>query len=151
MADAPQSTPADSRLIDAAPLLFDAAERYLRANSNFESSVVIQETVDALAEVTTGDELFALPLQHKLLSMDAALRWALFLAVAATHPNSDQFFESGPFDAQAALQLIGGVYDMGIKEAVLDYLEDDSDDSESEDDEPEAEAEVAGVPEPASV
>jgi hypothetical protein len=147
MTDAPP--PHSARLFDAAPLMFEAAERYLRANSNFESSVVIQETVDALAEVATGDQLFALPLQHKLLSMDAALRWALFLAVAATHPNSDRFFADGPFDAQAALQLIGGVYDLGVKEAALDYLDDDSDDSESDEEEPELEAGAAPEPMPA--
>jgi hypothetical protein len=125
-------------LAAVAPDLFDAVARFITHSTNFESAAITQAAIDDAGATTTPEDLFAVPIQHKLFSMDTALRWLLFLSVASQHEAGGPFFAGAPHDTRAAMQLIVAVYDIGVKDAALDYLEpEDSDSDDDSDDEPE--------------
>jgi len=119
--------------------LYDAAGEFVRANSSFESSVLINSAIDALGTTTDLNSAFLVPLQYRLFTMDAALHWALFLANApdrAVREGDAPFSLDAPFDANGALSGIASVYDVGVQMVVWEHFECDSEDEDgSENDE----------------
>src|SRR3954469_3688670 len=71
-----------STALETHAVLSAAVDGFVRENSNFESSFALDA---ALADANASPDLHSLfqaPLQHKILSMEGALRWLLFLHVA---------------------------------------------------------------------
>ena len=116
--------------------LMHAVEGFIRANANFESSVVLNTTIEMVGACTTLQDVFTTVLQRQLLGMEGALLWTLFLSLAPARAESlgDRPYSAGtPFSAAAAMALIASVYDLGVAEVVGDHFEYDSEsDSESE-------------------
>jgi hypothetical protein len=139
--DAPATVSAPTGALVEHEALYHAAEGFIRENSNFESSTAINTAIEELAQTTTLMDLFQLPLQHKLFNLDAALRWALFLSVAPARAveEGDAPFSKNAFNADVALALVAGVYDIGIQEVAWVHFEAEDDDEEGEDDEEEVE------------
>jgi len=112
-----------------------AIESFLRENTNFESSIPVNGALDAIAPLTTLQEVFTLPLQRQLLGLEGALKWALFLSLAgarAVDAGDAPYSAAAPFSAAAALTLIAQVYDLGVSEVVDAHFEDSDYESESE-------------------
>ena len=118
---------------------------FIRANGNFESSVVINSAIEELEQCESLQQCFAIPLQHKLFSMETALKWVLFLTVIPDkiieQESEDEEFSSqldnfnsfATFSSLDALKLIASVYDLGIQDAILSHLDDDSDSEDGSD------------------
>jgi len=114
-----------------------AVEGFIRANTNFESSIPVNATLELLNAQTCIQDVFTMVLQRQLLNLDGALRWALFLSLAPARAEEEgdrPFSPAAPFSAAAALALIASVYDMGVAEVVSAHFEYDSE-SESEEEE----------------
>lgn len=126
-----------------------AIDSFIRSNSNFESSLVINAAIDEIEQCDSLQSVFSVPLQHKLLTLDSALKWAFFLTIII--PNLITVPEDGEeddeettefntkltefdiFSSNDALKLIASVYDLGVQETVLCHIDDGSDsDSSSE-------------------
>lgn len=128
-------------------ILNRAVESFIRDHCCFESMVAINEAIDDIGKCVDVQSAFAVPLRHKLFSMDAALRWVLFLAMApdrAVQEGDSPFSNDTEFSTQTALDLVATVYDLGVQETVWDHFEPDEegeddeeggDDEEGEDDE----------------
>ena len=149
----------------ACPELFAAAEAFLMENTNFESSQPVAAAVEALGGLRSLREVFLAPLRRRLLGMEAALKWLLFLSAAPglAREKEEEVPEAlAVLDASEALGQIATVYDLGFQAAVAAHFEDsedddsddsdddsdddedDSDDSDDSDDEDGAEDEDAG-------
>ena len=115
------------------PNLFNAIDSFIRANTNFESSVPVNAVIDDMDKCTRLQEIFQSPLQRQLFNMDAALRWALFMRCAPKRAleEGDPAY-TDRFDVEAAIDLIAQVYDIGVQEHVWEHFEIDSDDDEEE-------------------
>jgi hypothetical protein len=145
--------------LEERPMLFSAVAQFLKAHSNFESSQPIEAALEDLKSCTRMNDVFTLPLQHKLLSMDSALQYAMFLRAApATFEAALEeealetpFTGDAAFSCGFALDTIHSVYDLGVadltsyvQEAIDEAEDDDEDDDESEEEsEEEAPAEEA--------
>jgi len=123
---------------DTREVLLHAVDSFIRNNCNFESSVPVNTAIEEIMKCTTLQSVFAIPLQLQLFSMDAALRWVLFLSNAPERSvaDGDTPFVDDKFSAKAALTLITNVYDIGIQEAVWASFEEDEE-SEAEETEEE--------------
>jgi hypothetical protein len=113
-----------------------AVESFVRANSAFESSLPVDSAVADLMPCTTLDQVFEAPLRRQLFTIDAALRWVLFLSLAAPSGEDDEgadarFSADTPFSALAALRLIGEVYDLGADEIVWSHFGGESSSEEA--------------------
>jgi hypothetical protein len=125
------------RLADR-PAFFNAIDNFVRANTNFESSVPLNAAIDELENATRLQDIFQQPLQRQLFSFEAALRWALFMAVAPDHAVKEgdpEFTDS--FSVQDAMVLITQVYDIAVQDHVWEHFEDDEEDESDEGDEDE--------------
>jgi hypothetical protein len=119
-------------------VLYYAVEGFIRGNSNFESSGPVNDLVDEIGKCCRFEEVFAMPIQHKIFTMEVALRWALFLGTAparAIEEGDSPFSPNKGFDANEAIYLIASVYDVGLQEAVWEHFEDEDDDDEDDDEE----------------
>lgn len=116
--------------------LFHAIENFIRANSNFESSIPVNTTIEMLGDCTTLQDVFTLVLRRQLLNMDGALRWAFFLSLAPARAENDgdrPFSGASPFSVSSAFSLVASVYDIGVSEAIYDHFEYETDsDSDSD-------------------
>jgi len=122
-----------------------AMDGFIRGNGNFESSVVVNAAIEELEQCESVQQCFAIPLQHKLFSMETALKWVLFLTVIPDKiveqesedeefsKQLDEFNTFKEFSSLDALKLIASVYDLGIQDAILSHLDDSSDDGDSDD------------------
>ncbi len=90
----------------------------------------------AISEIGKCDNLqdaFAVPLARRLFGIDAALRWVLFMTIAPDRAEGDSIFAAGcGFSPQDGLTLISQVYDLGVRDAVLDHFDDESSSEASE-------------------
>lgn len=114
-----------------------AVDAFVSDNSSFESSYAIKEALDDANRCSDLQTLFAVPLRHKLFSLDGALRWALFLHAApdrAVQEGDPPFSEGAAFSSEAALTLVTQIYDRGTQEAVWDHFEPDEEDEGDEGD-----------------
>lgn len=132
------------------PILMTAIESFLRDHSNVESTVAHDTMFKDIEECTTLDEVFLVPLKHKMLNMDNALRFILFLTIASATPIKDEdsgeedpdFLPEGRLDHTKAYGAIESCFDLGVKAAIWDYvdkaIDGDSDDEDEGDDEEES-------------
>jgi hypothetical protein len=130
----PQNHPA----LQDHPALWQAVEEFIKQNACFASSIPIDAAMQELGDCTDIQNLFAIPMQHRIISMDVALRWMLFLHRApqrAVEAGDEPFSKDVEFSADGALALIADVYDLGVNEAVYDFF--DEDEAEEVDEEPE--------------
>jgi len=122
------AAPAAAANLAACPRLCHAVDGFIRGNTNFESSIAINTVADEAAACATHRALFETPLRHKLFTIDAALRWALFLSVAGGRAEAEgdaPFSAAAPFLVHEALALVGGIYDVGLQEIAWDHFEAD--------------------------
>lgn len=120
------------------PELARAVEGFIRENANFESSVVLNTTIEMVNTGVTLQDVFTTVLQRQLLGMEGALLWVLFLSIAPARAESlgDRPFSVGtPFSAAAALALIASVYDLGVAQVVDEQFADSDSESDSESEE----------------
>jgi hypothetical protein len=128
------------------PLLL-AIDSFIRGNSNFESSIVVNTAIEELEQCSSLQQCFALPIQHKLFNIDTALKWILFLNIVPEKiveqnaedeefsPLVEEFNAFSEFSCSDAMKLIASIYDIGVQDIVLSHLEDDeSDESDDESD-----------------
>ena len=73
---------------------------FIRGNGNFESSVVVNAAIEELEQCESLQQCFTIPLQHKLFSMETALKWVLFLTVIP-----DKIIEQESEDEEFSKQL----------------------------------------------
>jgi hypothetical protein len=119
-------------LKDGHPLMFAAVEKFIHEHSNFESSVAAQTCIAALGEATTLNEAFEVPLKQKLLSMEGALYWVLFLSAGPDRAEADgDPAPSEAFSSREALALIAKVYDNGLQNHVLEHFDPDDEEVSS--------------------
>ena len=106
-----------------------AAEGFLRANANVESSAPVNAAADELVAATAPQAAFEAPLRHRVFGMEAALRWALFWATAPRRVVDEEDEEPfpGEFSEKAALALVAAVYDLGAHDFVWGAYDDESD------------------------
>lgn len=128
------------------PLLL-AIDSFIRGNSNFESSIVVNTAIEELEQCVSLQQCFALPIQHKLFNIDTALKWILFLNIVPEKiveqstedeefaPLVEEFNSFSEFSCSDAMKLIASIYDIGIQDIVLSHLEDDESDSDEDSDE----------------
>uniref|UniRef100_A0A6C0I2H8 Uncharacterized protein n=1 Tax=viral metagenome TaxID=1070528 RepID=A0A6C0I2H8_9ZZZZ len=126
------------------PLLL-AIDSFIRGNSNFESSIVLNTAIEELEQCESLQQCFALPIQHKLFNIDTALKWVLFLNIVPEKiveqnaedeeftPLVEEFNLFSEFSCSDAMKLIASIYDIGIQDIVLSHLEDESDEESDED------------------
>jgi len=133
-------------LADTAPELFDAIEGFIQQNAQFESSVVQARVIDAIGASTEIMGAFAIPMQHTLISMDGALRWAMFWRMAVDRGETKDF-PSDAFSCDAAIRLITKIYDLGVKDAITQHFEasDDSDDEGDDEEDDDIDADGGGI------
>ncbi len=145
----------NSPLAETHPVLLDAIEYFLTENTVFESSNAVQIAMDDVEKSHNLNEAFIVAIQHKLLGMDAALRFCLFLAQAPEKINREidvpepTFAAADKFSADAAMNVVYDVFNLavsGIVDAAVTSALGYDDESESEDEE-EAEAAEADEPE----
>jgi len=127
------------------PLLL-AIDSFIRGNSNFESSIVVNTAIEELEQCASLQQCFALPIQHKLFNIDTALKWILFLNIVPEKiveqnaedeefaPLVEEFNSFSEFSCSDAMKLIASIYDIGIQDIVLSHLEDDDSDDDSDED-----------------
>jgi hypothetical protein len=132
------------------PLLL-AIDSFIRGNSNFESSIVVNTAIEELEQCSSLQQCFALPIQHKLFNIDTALKWILFLNIVPEKiveqnaedeefmPLVEEFNSFSEFSCSDAMKLIASIYDIGVQDIVLSHLEDDESDSDEEDEDEEDE------------
>jgi hypothetical protein len=125
-------------------ILLDAMDGFIRANSNFESSLVINAAVEELEQSESLQKSFSIPLQHKLFNMDSALKWVLFMTTVPEKiieqytededfsPIIEEFTSFTKFSALDALRVIASVYDIGVQESILSHIEDEDSDEDSD-------------------
>lgn len=122
------------------PVTLKAIECFLKAESCFESSVVIDGAMKDIKECVTLNDVFLVPLRDKILSMDGALHFILFLRTATSKPIDDSepaFTADAKFSADDALEFLVGCYDLGVHDAVWSHVDDAIEGDEGDDDEPE--------------
>jgi hypothetical protein len=132
--------------LEECALLSSAVDAFIRGNSNFESSVPVNEALEVMQGQTGLQEIFATPIQHKLLTMDGALTWALFLHTAPKHAIEGGDPRLGKFSEKKALAMIATVYDLGMEASVWEHFEEDSDDEDSDEDSTEGSEDGGGDP-----
>lgn len=125
-------------LISHREALHHAIDGFVRENSNFESTIPINAAIEDIGKCADLQAAFAIPLQRQLFSLDAALRWVLFLTVAPDH--ADTLAAPGAaapgalaFSSRSALALVAQVYDLGVQLAVVEHFETDGESDEEED------------------
>lgn len=107
--------------------LLHALEAHLDENLAVESSAVLDAAVDAAADSRGLNAAFSAVLKTGALSLDGALRLALFLH-GADAPSADGGDPPlGPFSADEAFAEIAQVYDRGVAAMYEDAFEDGSD------------------------
>jgi len=128
-------------------ILLYSMDSFIRANGNFESSIVINSAITELEQCESMQQCFSVPLQHKLFNMESSLKWVLFMV---TIPEKiieqesedeefklilDEFKLFTEFSSNDELKLIATVYDIGLQDTILTHIEDDEDDEEDDEDE----------------
>lgn len=143
------------------PLLL-AIDSFIRGNSNFESSIVVNTAIEELEQCASLQQCFALPIQHKLFNIDTALKWILFLNIVPEKiveqnaeddeftPLVEEFNTFSEFSCSDAMKLIASIYDIGIQDIVLSHLEDDSDDDSDDESDGDSNGESDGDDEESS-
>lgn len=131
-------------LAETHPVLLDAIEFFLSENTVFESSNAVQLAMEEIEKCPNLNEAFIIAIQHKLLGMDGALRFGLFLAQAPEKINREidvpepTFALADKFSADAAMNVVYDVFNLAVSSivdaAVTSALGFD-DESESEDEE----------------
>lgn len=132
----------DSEFVGDRPLFTKAVLQFLRRTTVFESSIPIDEAMLEISKAVKLNEVFLIPMRHKILNMDGCLRFALFLFVLGSKPIEEEapFTGSAKFAVATAMKAIDACFDEGIQGAVWDVLdealeEDESGESGSEPDE----------------
>lgn len=103
-------------------VLFSAISRFIQANYNFESSVIINDAISEIGKSCNLQDAFAAALQHQIFNTEAALRWVLFLTVAPPQlaSGADGVGINLEFSSKTALELISNVYDIDAKKYMWD-------------------------------
>jgi len=118
------------------PVLYDAIDSFIRANTNFESSIPINSAIDAMEGFTSRFEIFQEPLQRQMFNLESALLWALFMTKAPKRAETEgEPAFADEYTANRALDLIADVYDVGVQSTVWEHFEnsEESESDESED------------------
>jgi hypothetical protein len=140
-----------SPLAETHPVLLDAIEYFLTENTVFESSNAVQLAMEDIEKSQNLNEAFIVAIQHKLLGMDGALHFCLFLSQAPGQINRDIdvpepiFAPADKFSADAAMNVVYDVFNLAANSIVdaaltsaLGYDESETEDEEgAEEGEPE--------------
>ena len=112
-----------------------AVKSFISSGANFESTTFVDSVIAETDAATDLMTVFALPLQHRLMSFDTALRWTMFLSVAplkAIDLGDKPFSAHLPFSAGDALNIIAQVFDRGIQDCAYVHFDEDEDEDEDE-------------------
>ena len=82
-----------------------AIDSFIRSNSNFESSIIINAATEEVEQCTSMQLAFAVPLQHKLLTLDSALKWVFFLTIIIPSIISSLAPEEGEEDDEETKEM----------------------------------------------
>jgi hypothetical protein len=133
-------------MLSARPILYSATENFIRANNGFESSVPVNAAIEDVGKSSSLQEIFLIPLQRQLFSLDVALKWILFLKVAPDHAVElgETLFPSAPLNVQIAFSTIIQVYDLGIQVAIWEHFVDEDEEEDTDEEETEKEKNMEG-------
>lgn len=109
------------------PTLVKAIDNFLNDHSGFESSVAHGEMLNDIRECTTLNDVFLVPLRHKIINMESALKFILFLRIATKAPIDDaepDFIGDSKFSTEEAFASIEELYDLGVQGAVHAHVDD---------------------------
>lgn len=115
-----------------------AVDNFIRAECSMESTTFQTSVIEAIGATSSLSAAFEVPIKMGALSMDSALRWALFMREAparATEFGDEQF--AGAADLPLMMDTIAAVYDLGVQSAVYDHFEVEDEDDEDDEDETE--------------
>jgi hypothetical protein len=117
------------------PIFTRAVKEFLHKNVTFESSKAVEDAMADVIRCTKMNEVFVVPMRHKILNMDGCLRFMLFLHHVSEDPIEDEAGFSGDskFSAEAAIKEVRTCFDEGIQDVVEDCIDDALDDGESGD------------------
>ena len=130
-------------------MAFAAIQSFLKAHNNFESTQSINAVFEELQHCTSMNDIFNLPLSHKMLNMDAALHFMIFLSkmpdAFKSELDSDDleapFVGKDSFSVPDAVNMITDLYDLGVSDMISPHIdeaiEDEDEDEDDEDDEEE--------------
>lgn len=132
MASAAQNAPAAT--VGDCESLLEALDRYCSIHLNFESSALGELVREDMGQATDINAAALVPLRHKILSFDDAVKWGLYLMLAVPHClEKDNARLGADFDIVAFNQKLVAVYDIAVKDQLRDVFEED-DESDSEED-----------------
>jgi len=108
------------------PRLVNACRSFLRLNQVIESSALLDMVMEQLVDSTSLGEAFRLPLQHRILNYEGALRWVHFLVTATPKLLGNEEGEfNGGLDPTTALAEIADIFDLAATEVLWDHCEVD--------------------------
>ncbi len=116
-----------------------ATEIFIRNNTVIESSQPIDVAVEEMNQCSNINNLFQLPIQHRLMTLDTSLQWVLFLSASpnmAKEHGDEVYSPSNAFNVKFAIDLIINVFDLATQRNIFDLF-DESDSSDSSSDEEE--------------
>ena len=119
------------------PALFDAVASFLRGATPIESSKRIDEAITAVGDARGAGEVFEAALRHGRLGLglDAAWRFAFFLAEAISVAEESGEASFGSFDLNKARTTVAAECDIGVAALLAEgFGEEDSDDDDEVED-----------------
>jgi hypothetical protein len=111
----------------------EAVKSFIEENASFQSGPAIEITLDKMAKTSDVNDMFMVPMKEKMLDMQGALVWVMFISVGLRKLADEISFDGFKFDSNAAIKLIGEVYDRDAESSIWAHVYDDEeDDSKSE-------------------
>ena len=124
----------------------EAIEKFLAANANFESSMILEMVMAEIREAPDLDAAALIPLRHRLLGFTSALAWSFFLHEGVAAPLAAQggaaAAGAAEFDVSSYYSQIANIFDLAVEDAVGAFV--DEEDEEAEDEEEVEEEEEEG-------
>ena len=116
------------------PVLFDAVSTFLRGATPVESGKRIDEVLASVGDARGPDAVFEAALRHGRLALglDAAWRFAFFLAEASTVAEELGEPSFGAIDLNRAHAAVAAECDLGVAALISEGFPDDSSDEEDD-------------------
>lgn len=122
-----RSQPKSALKMSDRPALTKAVDNFIRDHSGFESSVAHATILKDVENCTTLNEVFLVPLQHKIINMDSALKFVLFLRLVTVKPveeSEPDFPSAAKFSTESALDALAACYDLGVKDSIWAHVDE---------------------------
>ncbi len=95
-----------------------AMRQFLEANTSFESSTAVELVMKEILCATSVLSAFQIPIQHKILDYNGALKWLHFIHIGVINICKDNI---ETWDITRSLDYITEVYDIATQNNIWDY------------------------------